>query len=47
MNAIALMMVLVCKYSLFAYNIEDGAKDENDHRHHHGLTDEQKHFRIK
>lgn len=24
MNASALLMILVCKYSLLAYNIEDG-----------------------
>ena len=28
MNALALMMILVCKYSLFAYNIDDGALSE-------------------
>jgi len=27
MNASALLMILVCKYSLLAYNIEDGAKE--------------------
>ena len=27
MNAVVLLMILVCKYSLFAYNIEDGALD--------------------
>ena len=42
MNAINLLMVLICKYSLFAYNIEDGAiTDEKN------LSEEQKHFRIK
>ena len=42
MNAINLLMVLVCKYSLFAYNIEDGAITDEKH-----LSEEQKHFRIK
>jgi D-alanyl-lipoteichoic acid acyltransferase DltB (MBOAT superfamily) len=40
MTAIALMMVLVPKYSLLAYNLEDGATDVAK------LTDEQKRFRI-
>jgi hypothetical protein len=28
MDASALLMILVCKYSLLAYSIEDGAKKE-------------------
>jgi hypothetical protein len=40
MNAVALLMVLVCKYSLLAYNLEDGAKPFEQ------LTDEQKGYRI-
>ena len=40
MTAIALMMVLVPKYSLLAYNIEDGVSDVAK------LSDEQKRFRI-
>lgn len=40
MNASALLMILVCKYSLLAYNLEDGGKDET------GLSLEQKCNRI-
>ena len=40
MNALALMMVLVCKYSLFAYNIQDGLTEEEK------LNEEQKHYRV-
>lgn len=40
MNGIGLMMVLVPKYSLIAYNIEDGVTDVDK------LSDEQKRFRI-
>lgn len=29
MNAAALLMILVCKYSLIAYNIDDGKKPES------------------
>lgn len=40
MNASALLMILVCKYSLLAYNLQDGGeKDEK-------LTEEQKRNRI-
>lgn len=28
MNASALLMILVCKYSLLAYNMDDGLRDE-------------------
>lgn len=29
MNASALLMILVCKYSLLAYNIDDGREEES------------------
>jgi len=29
MNAAALLMILVCKYSLLAYNLEDGTKPDH------------------
>ena len=41
MHAIALMMILVCKYSLLAYNIEDGSLPDDK------VTDEQRQFRLK
>lgn len=40
MNASALLMILVCKYSLLAYNIEDGTLEVDK------LTEEQKKYRI-
>ena len=40
MNASAMLMILVCKYSLLAYNIEDGQLDES------AMTEEQKKYRI-
>jgi hypothetical protein len=44
MNASALLMILVCKYSLLAYNLEDGAiKEELAVAK---LTLEQKRYRI-
>ena len=42
MTARTLMMIIVCKYSLFAYNIEDGAISEEEN-----LSEEQRQFRIK
>lgn len=40
MNASALLMILVCKYSLLAYNLDDGQCDESK------LTKEQLRNRI-
>ena len=40
MNASALLMILVCKYSLLAYNLQDGSLEENK------VTEEQKKYRI-
>lgn len=40
MNASALLMILVCKYSLLAYNLDDGQSDETK------LTKEQLRNRI-
>ena len=42
MNARTMMMIMVCKYSLFAYNIEDGAVTDEKK-----LSEEQKQFKIK
>ena len=41
MNGAALLMILVCKYSLLAYNLQDGGKDPK------GLTEEQRKNRIE
>ena len=40
MNGAALLMILVCKYSLLAYNLQDGGKDPK------GLTEEQRKNRV-
>ena len=40
MNAVALLMILVCKYSLLAFNIQDGAGEVTKQ------TEEQKKYRV-
>lgn len=32
MNAVGLLMILVCKYSLLAYNLQDGGKEVDPQR---------------